>query len=168
MGRANFKRHAFRRRHQGVTDYRTRLALLKSRLPRAVVRTTSGKVIVQLIAFADEGDRVLAGATSHDLRALGWKRSSTNTPAAHLTGLLAGRRALAAGISRAVLDIGRTTPTRGGRVFAALKGLIDAGLEIPHSEDLYPSSERLAGAHIDAALSDEVAQLTSTIKRGDS
>ena len=168
MGRTNFKRLAFRRRRQGVTDYRTRLALLKSRLPRAVVRLTGGKVIVQLIAFTMEGDRVLAGATSNDLTALGWKRSPTNTPAAHLTGLLAGRRALSAGVSRAVLDIGRATPTRGGRVFAVLKGLVDAGLEIPHSEDLYPSPERLAGAHIDAALSDEIAQLTSTIKTGDS
>ena len=57
----------FSRRRKGVTNYRKRLALLKSGLPRAVVRFTNAKVMVQITNFEGKGDRVLACASSSDL-----------------------------------------------------------------------------------------------------
>ena len=49
------KRMHFARRRKGVTNYRKRLALLKSGLPRAVVRFTNSKVMVQISDFEGKG-----------------------------------------------------------------------------------------------------------------
>ena len=54
----------FSRRRKGITNYRKRLALLKSGIPRAVVRFSNAKITVQIIDFAKEGDKVLASASS--------------------------------------------------------------------------------------------------------
>ena len=142
------KRMHFSRRRKGITNYRKRLALLKSGLPRAVVRFTNSKVTIQISNFEGKGDRVLASASSADLDKMGWKNSKTNIPASYLSGKLAGKNAVKAGISAAVLDIGRITPISGSRAFAVLKGLVDGGLEIPHSESSYPSGDRINGSHI--------------------
>ena len=86
---------------------------------------------------------------------MGWKGSKTNVPASYLSGMLAAKRALKAGIDSAVLDIGRITPTPGGRAFATLKGLVDGGMKIPHSDNLFPSDDRISGKHIsDKATTD--------------
>ncbi len=137
-----------RRRREGRTDYRRRLRLLRSDLPRAVVRKTNTGVIVQVTQPADRGDTVLVSAVARDLVKLGWTGSTGNVPAAYLTGLLAGRRAVGKGVTAAVLDLGRQAPTKGGRVFAVLKGLVDAGLEVPHDVEVLPSDDRIRGAHL--------------------
>jgi large subunit ribosomal protein L18 len=140
----------FRRRREGRTNYRTRLALLKSQETRLVVRRTNGNVIVQFVDWTQGGDAVKATAVAQELKKMGWEGSAKNTPAAYLTGLLAGKRAAQAGVESAVLDIGRHTPTKGSRVFAALKGVLDAGIDVPHGgEDIYPSEERLFGAFLE-------------------
>ncbi len=145
----------FSRRNKGITNYRKRLALLKSGIPRAVVRFSNAKVSVQIIEFTDKGDKVLASANSADVTGMGWKGSKTNVPASYLSGMLAAKRALKAGIDSAVLDIGRITPTPGGRAFATLKGLVDGGMKIPHSDNLFPSDDRISGKHIsDKATTD--------------
>jgi large subunit ribosomal protein L18 len=142
----------FRRRREGRTNYRSRLALLKSGETRLVVRRTNGNVIVQFVDWTQGGDAVKATAVAQELAKLGWEGSPKNTPAAYLTGLLAGKRAAKAGVESAVLDIGRHTPTKGSRVFAALKGVLDAGIEVPHGgKDIYPSEERLSGAFLELA-----------------
>ena len=138
----------FSRRNKGITNYRKRLALLKSGVPRAVVRFSNAKVTVQIIDFSIKGDNVLVSANSTDVAGMGWKGSKTNIPASYLSGMLAAKRALKAGIDSVVLDIGRITPTSGGRAFATLKGLVDGGLNIPHSDNLFPSDERINGSHI--------------------
>jgi len=142
----------FRRRREGRTDYRLRARLLRGGKPRAVVRKTLNQVIVQIVASSAAGDVVLATATARDLVKQGWSSGTGNLPAAYLTGFLAGKRAAAAGVSEAVLDIGAHKPTKGGRVFAALQGLLDSGIAVPHSPDILPSKERLHGAHIGEAL----------------
>ena len=140
----------FRRRREGKTDYRRRLALLRSQETRLVVRRTSGNVIVQFVEWGQTGDKVTATAVAQELAKLGWEGSAKNTPAAYLTGLLAGKRAAAAGVEAAVLDIGRRPPTKGSRVFAALKGVLDAGIDVAHgSDEIYPSEDRLNGAFLD-------------------
>jgi large subunit ribosomal protein L18 len=70
----------FARRRKGITNYRKRLALLKSGIPRAVVRFSNAKVSIQIIEFANEGDKVLATANSNDITGMGWKGSKTNIP----------------------------------------------------------------------------------------
>lgn len=140
----------FRRRREGKTDYRARLALLKSKIPRAVVRRSLKNIQVQLVEFHMEGDTILATASTLELKKFGWTRAACNTPAAYLIGYLAAKRAIQKGVENAVLDIGLRRPTAGNRSFAALKGMLDAGLEIPHGESIFPSEERIKGAHINA------------------
>jgi large subunit ribosomal protein L18 len=140
----------FRRRREGRTDYRRRLAFLKSGSTRVVVRRTATNVIVQFVDWAKDGDQVRATAVAQELAKLGWEGSPKNTPAAYLTGFLAGQRAKAAGVSAAVLDMGRRVPTKGNRIFAALKGVQDAGIDVPAgSEEIYPAKERLTGAFLE-------------------
>lgn len=138
----------FRRRREGKTDYRTRKKLISSGLPRAVVRCSSKYTTVQIIGFDMRGDTVLAAATSKELKDLGWTLSAANTPAAYLAGLLAGKRATEKKIESAVLDIGLRVPGKGTKAFAAMKGLIDAGIEIPHDAEEEPDESRIKGEHI--------------------
>lgn len=143
----------FRRRRQGKTDYRVRLRLLKSGRPRAVVRLTDRCVRVALVAYDPKGDRVLAAASSRELGAIQFPASSlASTPAAYLTAYLAGLRAKAGGTTGAILDAGLRHPTEGGRLAAAVKGLLDAGIEVPHGEGGFPSADRLNGAHLSKPL----------------
>lgn len=143
----------FRRRREGRTDYRVRLRLLKSGVPRAVVRLTDHRVRVALVAYDPTGDRVLAAADSRELGSVEFPAASlASTPAAYLTAYLAGLRAKAVGTGTAVFDAGLRHPTRGGRLSAALKGLLDAGVEIPHGESGFPASDRLNGTHLSKPL----------------
>ncbi|MCD1293494.1 50S ribosomal protein L18 [Methanocella sp. CWC-04] len=140
---------AFRRRREGKTDYHQRLKLIVSKKPRLVVRKTLNQIIAQVIIAKPDGDYVLASATSKDLtKDFDYKGATKNTSAAYLTGMLAGFRALEAGVEEAVLDAGLATNRKGSRVYAALKGAIDAGLEIPCDEEIFPSDERIRGEHV--------------------
>jgi large subunit ribosomal protein L18 len=95
------------------------------------------------------GDKVLVCADSGELaRKYGWLGNRSNLPAAYLTGLLCGYKALASGVKEAVLDIGLQSPTKGARIFAALKGVLDAGVLVPYEESILPSEERIRGQHI--------------------
>jgi large subunit ribosomal protein L18 len=69
-----------------------------------------------------------------------------------LTGYLAGLRAKSRGVSGAILDIGLNPPVKGSRIYAALKGAVDAGLEVPHSPDILPDDSRVSGEHIVAGF----------------
>uniref|UniRef100_A0A7J2TI66 Large ribosomal subunit protein uL18 n=1 Tax=Archaeoglobus fulgidus TaxID=2234 RepID=A0A7J2TI66_ARCFL len=137
-----------RRRREGKTNYRKRLKLLLSKKPRLVVRITNQRVIAQIVKYKPEGDEVIVAVDSSKLRDFGWKGDLNNTPASYLTGLLIGKKALEAGISEAILDIGLRTPTKGSRVFAVLKGAVEAGLNVPHSEEILPDESRILGEHI--------------------
>ncbi|WP_276272528.1 50S ribosomal protein L18 [Haloarcula litorea] len=137
-----------RRRREARTDYHQRLRLLKSGKPRLVARKSNKHVRAQLVTLGDNGDRTLAAAHSSDLEEYGWEAPTGNMPAAYLTGLLAGLRAQDAGVEEAVLDIGLNTPTPGSKVFAIQEGAIDAGLEIPHNDDVLADWQRTRGSHI--------------------
>src|SRR3989338_9955286 len=125
----------FARKLSGRTNYRRRLALLKSGLPRLVVRKTLARIILQVVDFEVAGDKVRLTLTSDMLKKLGWRHSCKNIPAAYLAGMVMGKTAVAANISRAVPDTGIQSITRGGKNFAAIKGAKDAGLDIPVSDD---------------------------------
>ena len=149
----------FRRKREGKTDYGHRLRRLRSGRPRMVTRISLKHVIAQLVRATPSGDLVLASAHSKELEKLGWKGYTANTPAAYLVGLLCGYRALKAGIKECALDLGMYNPTSQAKVFAVLKGALDAGLQIPHGEGILPSEERIRGEHI--------AQYAAKLKEND-
>lgn len=139
-----------RRRREQKTDYKTRIELLKSGQPRAVVRRSNQHVTIQLVGYSSEGDNVLTSAHSDHLAEYGWDHHTGNLPAAYLTGYLAGTRALDEGIEEAVVDLGLQNSQHGTRIYAAVKGLLEAGLDINVNEDVFPSEDRIRGEHIDA------------------
>jgi large subunit ribosomal protein L18 len=152
---------AFRRRRENRTDYYARKRLLRSGEPRAVVRRSNKNITVQFVDFTMEGDEIKAAATTQELRKMGWEHSCSSIPAAYLVGFLAGKRALKDGIEYAVLDIGMQNPKRGGVLFAVVKGMVDAGLEVPHSEEVLPVEDRIKGKHIN----DKIEAAVSSMKK---
>jgi large subunit ribosomal protein L18 len=137
-----------RRRREGKTDYQARKALVTSRKPRLVTRASLKNVEAQIIIAKPHGDEVLVAANSRELiKRFGWKAPTGNIPAAYLTGLLVGLKAKAAGITEAILDLGLVSPTKGSRTFAVLSGVVEAGVEVPHSEEKIVK-ERMNGEHI--------------------
>jgi len=149
MAKGPSYRVPFRRRREGKSNYRSRRALVLSRLPRLVVRGTLRHMIVQVVEAKATGDEVLVSAHSRELmKAFGWQGECGNVSAAYLTGLLCGYRAVARGLERAVLDMGLQSSSRGARVFAALKGALDAGVGVPHSGVVLPDEKRIRGEHV--------------------
>lgn len=138
----------FRRRRKGRTNYKRRLRLLLSKKPRLVVRRSLKYVRAQIIEFDPKGDKTIASASSQELKKLGWKFACDNLPAAYLTGLLIGKKAVKKGIKEAILDVGLYTSSKGSRIYAVLKGAVDVGLKVPHDEKILPSKERIEGRHI--------------------
>ena len=138
----------FRRRREGKTDYHQRFAQVRSGRNRLVVRKSLKHMTVQIIKAEQKGDFTMASSHSSELKKFGWDASTSNIPAAYLTGYLCGVRAVSNGIDKAVLDLGLQRVVRGARVFAALAGAADAGLNVPLREDVLPSDERKKGAHI--------------------
>lgn len=138
-----------RRVRSGKTDYRARKQLIISRKPRLVVRKSLKNMNVQLVIPGKEGDATLVSANTVELKKYGYSGGTGNLPSAYLAGLLLGFRAKKNGHSEAILDLGKYHATKGGRVFAALKGAVDSGLEVPHDPKIFPSEERVTGKSID-------------------
>ncbi|TYI74769.1 hypothetical protein E1A91_D07G227200v1 [Gossypium mustelinum] len=137
---------------------------------RLVARFTNKDIVAQIIHASISGDIVLAAAYSHELPHYGLEVGLTNYAAAYCVGLLLARRVLkqlemdteyegnveATGDDftvepaesrrpfRALLDVGLVRTTTGNRVFSVLKGALDGGVDIPHSE------KRFAGFNKDS------------------
>ncbi len=153
----------YKRKRQGKTNYNKRRKLTLSNKPRLVVRRSNKNVIVQIIQYNPDGDKVLSTATTKEIQRLGWKTARRNTPAAYLTGLLCGKKA---NVKEAILDIGLNEPIKGSIIYAALKGVIDAGIKVPHSKEIFPSEDRIKGKHIELQIKkqNEIAQIFEEIK----
>ncbi len=149
MGKTPRYRRPFRRRVEGKTNYHKRLKLLKSRKQRLVIRVSNNHVRIQVVKSVLKGDKVLISAYSKELaKNYDWKVNSGNIPSAYLTGYLAGLRAKKAGLTELVPDLGLFYHRN--RVLAALKGVLDAGIDIPYNEEFFPETlnERIDGSHI--------------------
>lgn len=155
----------FRRRRESKTDYRARRRMVSSGHPRLVVRKTGTRIIVQVIEARLEGDQCIAAADSRQLKNYGWHAGVKNIPAAYLTGFLAGNKAIKAGITAAIADLGLVPPTPRSRIFSAIKGAIDAGLSVPCSEKMFPSEKRLRGEHIASYAKDLSKNQPSAFQR---
>lgn len=149
-----------KRRREEKTDYKLRLGLLKSGKPRVVVRTSNNYINIQLIEY-NGSDKTKLTFNSKKLSEFGWDFSKNSVPASYLAGLAFGAMCAKSKVGEAVSDIGTVRITKGNRVFAVLKGCVDGGLNIPYSEDNFPSEERIKGKHISedtAKKFDEVKQ----------
>ena len=167
MAQGKRQRRRYTRRSTGQTDYHRRLKLLRSGTPRAVVRITNTQVICQLVSYQDDGDRIISAADGKSLRGkYAWpaKASTKSVPAAYCTGYALAKQVQKSGHDEAVLDIGLAASTSGNRVFAALKGMVDGGLSVPHSVEIFPSEDRLAGAHIDKSIAGAVEKTKTAIE----
>jgi len=132
---------------------------------RLIVRLSNKDITVQVAYARIEGDRIVCAAYSHELPNYGIKVGLTNYAAAYCTGLLVARRILnklgldslyggctevtgeefnvdpvddGPGAFRCYLDVGLARTTTGARVFGAMKGAVDGGLNIPHSVKRFP------------------------------
>jgi len=128
---------------------------------RFVVRITNRDVICQIVYSKLIGDIVVCAAYAHELKRFGWPVPfTTNYAACYATGLLLARRHLTnIGLAKsyrgrlvadgrdytiwahkegprpfkAYLDVGLRRTTTGARVFGAMKGALDGGINIPHN-----------------------------------
>jgi len=153
---------------------------------RLVARKTNKRIIAQLIYATLTGDRCVCEAHSGELTRYGVEVGHTNYPAAYCTGLLLARRALKSfkldeqyqGVDEvtgdmpdwmleedqegnnpltAYLDVGLTRTTTGNNVFGVLKGAVDGGLNVPHSDSRFPGYDKEAD--------DGVGELDASIHR---
>ncbi len=138
--------HTLKRIRKDKTNYRKRSAILIGRHMFVTVRISDQNVAAQVLRPTLTGDIVIASAHSRELVKHGWKGAFNNLPACYLTGLLLGKKALQKEINSAVLYIGKNHFT--SRVAACMKGIVDAGVRMPVSEESLPNEERISGHHI--------------------
>merc|ERR1711871_1549566 len=158
---------------------------------RFAVRFTNKDIICQVVSSKIKGDICHAAAYAHELPRYGCSVGLTNYSAAYCVGLLCARRLLTKyGLAdkfegteevtaefedcfvigededgpsafHALLDVGLKRTTLGSKIFAAMKGAFDGGLEIPHNEkkfygydadekeyDAEANRERILGGHV--------------------
>ncbi|KAK3865129.1 hypothetical protein Pcinc_029244 [Petrolisthes cinctipes] len=150
---------------------------------RMIVRITNTDVIAQIAYARIEGDVVIASAYAHELPDYGIKIGLTNYAACYCTGLLLARRVLkkfnldklyegqtevdgemysvedldkGPGAFRANLDIGLARTTTGARIFGVMKGAVDGGIEVPHSEKRFPGYDKEAKEFNATVLRDHI------------
>jgi len=139
-----------RRRHEGKTDYKARLNLLKSGLPRIVFRKTNRYIIGQYVESKEAKDKVIIGIDSKQLIKYGWpnERSIKSIPACYLTGFLLGKKILGIDGKKTLLDIGLIRNIPKSKIYAFLKGVVDAGVVIQHDKEVFPDEEKLQGKYL--------------------
>lgn len=166
---------------------------------RMIVRFTNKDCVCQIAYSKIEGDVIICAAYAHELPRYGVKVGLTNYAAAYCTGLLLARRILnkfgldkiyagnedvngdeylvesldgQPGAFRCYLDVGLSRTTTGARVFGAMKGAVDGGLEIPHSTKRFPgydgeSGEFHAEVHRDHIFGKHVADYMRQLQDDD-
>lgn len=135
-----------RRIREKKTNYRKREKLLIGKKDFVTVNLSDQNVSAQLIRPQLLGDKVMASAHSNELLSYGWIGSRKNLPSCYLVGLLLGKKCIQKKITSAILYIGKRHFTT--KIAACLKGLSEAGLEMPYSENILPSDDRIQGNHI--------------------
>ena len=148
-----------RRLREEKTNYKKRGTMLMGKRDFITVNITNENTQVQILKPGMTGDKVVASAHSRYLLEKGWKGSRKSVPAAYLTGYLAGKKALGQGAKDAILYTGTRKYTQ--RMAAALKGVIDAGVQVPASEETFPSDDRINGEHL--TVKNEISKIKSTI-----
>ncbi|MGV8131772.1 MAG: 50S ribosomal protein L18 [Candidatus Pacearchaeota archaeon] len=133
-----------KRRYEGRTDYKARFFLLKSGKPRVVFRKTNKYLLAQVVVSEIAKDKVLVNVSTKDLLSYGWPEklsgSLKSLPAAYLMGYLLAKKSK---INSGVLDIGLLSHVPKSRIYAFVKGMKDAGFDIPVKEEVIPDEEMI-------------------------
>ncbi len=148
-----------RRLREEKTNYKKRGTMLMGKRDFITVNITNENTQVQILKPGMTGDKVIASAHSRYLLEKGWKGSRKSVPAAYLTGYLAGKKALGQGAKDAILYTGTRKYTQ--RMAAALKGIIDAGVQVPASKETFPPDDRINGEHL--TVKNDISKMKSTI-----
>lgn len=148
-----------RRLREEKTNYKKRGTMLMGKRDFITVNITNENTQVQILTPGMTGDKVVASAHSRYLLEKGWKGSRKSVPAAYLTGYLAGKKAIGKGAKGAIMYTGTKRFTQ--RMAAALKGIIDAGLEVPADPASFPAEARINGEHL--TVKNEVSKIKSSI-----
>ena len=120
--------------------------MLMSKRDFIAINVTNENTQVQILKPEITGDKVIVSAHSRFLLKDGWKGSRKNIPAAYLTGYFAGKKALSKGDDNAIVYSGTRKYTQ--RMAAVVKGVVDAGLQVPSNEETFPPKERINGDHL--------------------
>lgn len=137
-----------RRRRSGKTNFKKRRTLIQSGEIILSVRLSNKATFIQFLTPAIAGDKIESSSHSSQLAKLGWTGSGKSLPGAYLTGYLAGRKASKVGVKRAIPYLGTRKFTAGSKAVASLKGVVDAGVQIPMDNEVLPEPARLEGEHI--------------------
>jgi large subunit ribosomal protein L18 len=148
-----------RRLREDKTNYKKRRTMLVGKQDFITVHISNENTQVQIHKPEMNGDKVVASAHSTFLLSKGWKGSRKSIPAAYLTGYLAGKKAILKGAKNAILYSGTRQYTQ--RMAAALKGIIDAGLEVPSDAETFPPEDRVSGSHL--SVKNDLKQIKSLI-----
>lgn len=148
-----------RRLREEKTNYKKRGTMLMGKRDFITVNISNENTQVQILTPGMTGDKVIASAHSRYLIEKGWKGSRKSVPAAYLTGYLAGKKAIGKGAKGAIMYTGTRRFTQ--RMAAALKGIIDAGLEVPSDPESFPTNERINGEHL--TVKNDVSKIKSAI-----
>ena len=140
-----------KRKRQRKTNYSTRMKLLKSGLPRVLVRRTNKYLVVQYVISNEAKDKVVLSVSSRELLKNSWpkelKGSLKSIPAAYLTGLMFGKKSKDK-VKEMIIDFGFQNSKKNTIIYSALKGVIDSGISLKASKEIFPNEERLKGKHI--------------------
>lgn len=124
--------------------------MLESGKPRIIIRKSNKYIIIQYVESKIAQDSVKKAISSNELLEYGWPKekigSLKSIPAAYLTGLLFGKSIK--DLKPAVFDLGLARSTKGSRIYAALKGLVDAGFDIPHGKEIFPEEKRIQNENV--------------------
>jgi len=157
----------FNRRIRKQTDYQLRLRLLKSNLTRAVIRKSNNNILIQFVDYNLKGDKILISAKSVDLKSLGYTLHTGNVSAAYLTGLLAGKKLLNTKFKGdCIVDLGLQSSLYGGRLYAAVKGIVDSGVNLRVSDVVFPTEDRINGKHLSVKDADKIIEKTKKAIEG--
>ena len=143
---------AKKRRRENKTDYLKRLKLLKSGLPKIVFRKSNKYIVAQYIVSKEAQDKIIIGVTSKDLVKHGWPKNAAGSlkslPASYFTGLFIGKKIIKEKLETPIISLGMYRVLHKSRIFAFIKGLIDAGVEVKTDEAAFPDESRIKGEHI--------------------
>lgn len=141
-----------RRRKENRTDYNKRLKLLKGEKPRVVFRKTNKYIIGEYIISKEAQDSVVVGLDSRKLNEYGWPKeaqgSLKSTTASYLTGYLIGKIITKQNLETPIIDAGMNRVIHKNKIYAFIKGLIDAGIKISCKKEFFPEESRIKGQHL--------------------
>ncbi|MCS7134501.1 MAG: 50S ribosomal protein L18 [Candidatus Pacearchaeota archaeon] len=157
----------YKRRRKEKTDYRARLALLKSGLPRLVVRKTNRYIIAHVVKHHGAQDYTIAYCNSKELKKYGWPFSFKNLAASYLTGFLLGKKysRLEKSEKNLILDIGLQRSTKGSRIYACVLGMIEAGFNVKCNKKMLPEEKRITMEYKNEKIKEIIKRIKDLIEK---